>query len=130
MDWPGLTGRGDYPHGLVRRGRTGARARGEGGCTPATQSAASLISWNVHGDGEYAAKLLDDLRSGQLTGGEPVRDFVLLLRSRADKPQAGSRAQGGEARLATVPSGTSPTGAVSSVSPCFMPPRCGTTNRP
>lgn len=58
----------------------------------------AIISWNVHvGRGELA-RLLDDLRSGQLTGGEPVQDFVLLLQEAVRvQPQAGSRARGGEA---------------------------------
>jgi len=57
----------------------------------------AIISWNVHvGRGELA-RLLDDLRSGQLTGGEPVRDFVLLLQEAVRiQPLAGSRARGGE----------------------------------
>jgi endonuclease/exonuclease/phosphatase family metal-dependent hydrolase len=37
-----------------------------------------VISWNVHVGGGNLRALIDDLRSGQVTG-QPVRDFVLLL---------------------------------------------------
>jgi endonuclease/exonuclease/phosphatase family metal-dependent hydrolase len=39
----------------------------------------TFVSWNVHvGNGDVAS-FVRDLRSGQLTGGRPVRHFVLML---------------------------------------------------
>jgi endonuclease/exonuclease/phosphatase family metal-dependent hydrolase len=38
-----------------------------------------LVTWNTHGGGGELARLVSDLRSGALTGGSPVEDFVLLL---------------------------------------------------
>lgn len=38
-----------------------------------------VLSWNVHVGGGDLVALVDDIRSGRLTGGEPVRDFVVLL---------------------------------------------------
>ena len=52
-----------------------------------------IISWNVHVGGAHLAELLDDLRTGRLTEGVPVRHFVLLLqeayRSGLDSPPPG-----------------------------------------
>jgi endonuclease/exonuclease/phosphatase family metal-dependent hydrolase len=38
-----------------------------------------VISWNAHLAGGQLTDLIDDLRAGRLTGGTPVRHFVLLL---------------------------------------------------
>ena len=38
-----------------------------------------VVSWNVHVGGGDLRRLVSDLREGVLTGGEPVRHFVLLL---------------------------------------------------
>lgn len=57
----------------------------------------AVISWNVHlGRGDLA-RLLDELRSGQLTGGESVTDFVVLLQEavRVHAPST-ARSRGGE----------------------------------
>jgi endonuclease/exonuclease/phosphatase family metal-dependent hydrolase len=39
----------------------------------------AIVSWNVHVGGGDVPRLVEQLRSGALTGGTPVRDFVLLL---------------------------------------------------
>jgi endonuclease/exonuclease/phosphatase family metal-dependent hydrolase len=46
----------------------------------------AVVSWNTHVGGGDLAALVGDLRTGRLTGGRPVRDFVLLLQEvyRAD----------------------------------------------
>jgi endonuclease/exonuclease/phosphatase family metal-dependent hydrolase len=47
-----------------------------------------FVSWNVHvGNGDVPA-LVDDLRAGKLTGGRPVRHFVLLLQEALRSGQA------------------------------------------
>ena len=38
-----------------------------------------ILSWNAHVGGGDIVALVEALRSGRLTGGEPVRDFVVLL---------------------------------------------------
>jgi endonuclease/exonuclease/phosphatase family metal-dependent hydrolase len=38
-----------------------------------------VVSWNVHVGGGHLRELVDDLRAGRLTGGDPVDHFVLLL---------------------------------------------------
>jgi len=45
-----------------------------------------LISWNTHVGGGDVVRLVEDLRAGALTGGVPVRDFVLALQ---EVPRAG-----------------------------------------
>jgi endonuclease/exonuclease/phosphatase family metal-dependent hydrolase len=46
----------------------------------------AVVSWNTHVGGGDVVALVGDLRAGRLTGGRPVRDFVLLLQEvyRAD----------------------------------------------
>ena len=39
----------------------------------------TLLSWNVHVGGGDIIEIVKALRSGRLTGGEPVRDFVILV---------------------------------------------------
>jgi endonuclease/exonuclease/phosphatase family metal-dependent hydrolase len=39
----------------------------------------TLLSWNVHVGGGDIIEIVNALRSGRLTGGEPVRDFVVLV---------------------------------------------------
>jgi endonuclease/exonuclease/phosphatase family metal-dependent hydrolase len=57
----------------------------------------AIVSWNVHVGRGDLARLLDDLQSGRLTAGEPVRDFVLLLQEAVRvHPQVMSRSRGGE----------------------------------
>jgi endonuclease/exonuclease/phosphatase family metal-dependent hydrolase len=57
----------------------------------------AVISWNLHVGRGDLARLLVDLHSGRLTGGEPVRDFVLLLQEAVRvHPKAVSRSRGGE----------------------------------
>jgi endonuclease/exonuclease/phosphatase family metal-dependent hydrolase len=38
-----------------------------------------VVTWNVHVGGGDVPELIDSLRAGRLTGGAPVRDYVLLL---------------------------------------------------
>lgn len=38
-----------------------------------------IVSWNTHVGGADLSRFIQDLRSGKLTSGEPIRDFVLLL---------------------------------------------------
>ncbi|HET6763952.1 MAG TPA: endonuclease/exonuclease/phosphatase family protein [Longimicrobiaceae bacterium] len=38
-----------------------------------------VVSWNVHVGGGDVSRFVDSLRAGRLTGGVPVRHFVLLL---------------------------------------------------
>ena len=51
-----------------------------------------VVSWNVHVGGGNIGALVDDLRTGRLTGGEPAQSFVLLLqevyRSGKDVPSS------------------------------------------
>jgi endonuclease/exonuclease/phosphatase family metal-dependent hydrolase len=57
----------------------------------------AIVSWNVHAGRGDLARLLDDLQSGRLTGGEPVRDFVLLLQEAVRvHPYVMSRSRGGD----------------------------------
>jgi endonuclease/exonuclease/phosphatase family metal-dependent hydrolase len=39
----------------------------------------AIVSWNIHVDGGDLPALVSDLRAGRLTGGSPIRDFVVLL---------------------------------------------------
>jgi endonuclease/exonuclease/phosphatase family metal-dependent hydrolase len=52
----------------------------------------AIVSWNVHVGGGDVSRLVDELRAGGLSGGRPVRDFVLLLqevhRASAELPAA------------------------------------------
>jgi endonuclease/exonuclease/phosphatase family metal-dependent hydrolase len=52
-----------------------------------------LVSWNVHVGGAHLAEFINDLKAGKLTGGRPVRHFVLLLqeayRGGLDSPPTG-----------------------------------------
>ncbi len=57
----------------------------------------AVISWNTHVGRGDVGRLLDDLQSGRLTGGEPIHDFVLLLQEAVRvHPQVMSRSRGGE----------------------------------
>lgn len=47
--------------------------------TTSPADSVAVVTWNVHLDGGEARRLIGDLRSGRLTGGKPVRHFVLLL---------------------------------------------------
>jgi endonuclease/exonuclease/phosphatase family metal-dependent hydrolase len=47
----------------------------------------AVVSWNTHVGGGDVIGLVTDLRAGALTGGVPVRDFVLALQ---EVPRAGS----------------------------------------
>ena len=38
-----------------------------------------IVSWNTHVGGAHLNRFIQDLRSGELTSGEPIHDFVLLL---------------------------------------------------
>lgn len=38
-----------------------------------------IVSWNTHVGGADLSRFIQDLRSGRLTSGEPIHDFVLLL---------------------------------------------------
>jgi endonuclease/exonuclease/phosphatase family metal-dependent hydrolase len=62
---------------------------GEGG---ATVDSIAIVSWNVHVGGGDVSRLVEELRAGTLSGGRPVRDFVLLLqevhRASIDLPPA------------------------------------------
>ncbi len=54
-----------------------------------------IVTWNVHVGGGDVGRFVGDLRSGALTGGRPVGDFVLLLqeafRTGAAVPASASR---------------------------------------
>ncbi len=67
---------------IVRAARGGAAAPGTSAETSAAPSSAptlTLVAWNTHvGHGDLDL-LLRRLRAGELTGGVPVGDFVLLL---------------------------------------------------
>ena len=39
----------------------------------------AIVSWNTHVGGSDLGKLIKDLRSGRLSGGQPLEHFVLLL---------------------------------------------------
>ncbi|MDQ3606089.1 MAG: hypothetical protein M3418_07895 [Gemmatimonadota bacterium] len=45
-----------------------------------------VVSWNTHVGGGELERLVEDLREGRLTDGQPVRHFVLLLQ---EAPRAG-----------------------------------------
>jgi endonuclease/exonuclease/phosphatase family metal-dependent hydrolase len=59
--------------------------------TPRGRQHLAVISWNVHVGGGDLPALVDRMRAGALTGGEPIAHFVLLLqeafRSGLDVPQ-------------------------------------------
>jgi endonuclease/exonuclease/phosphatase family metal-dependent hydrolase len=62
----------------------------EDGEDAASLDSIAIVSWNVHVGGGDVSRLVDELRAGGLSGGRPVRDFVLLLqevhRESADLP--------------------------------------------
>lgn len=64
----------------------GAPALEPGPRTDEVADSVAVVSWNTHVGGGDLAALVGDLRAGRLTGGRPVRDFVLLLQEvyRAD----------------------------------------------
>ncbi len=65
-----------------------------------------VVSWNVHVGGGDIRRLVEDLRAGRLTGGQPVGAFVLLLqeayRSGSDLP-AVVAGEGVPRRIAPTP---------------------------
>ncbi len=67
-----------------------------------------VVSWTVHVGGGDIPRLVEDLRAGRLTGGRPVRQFVLLLqeayRSGPELP-ADPPAGAVPARIAPAPPG-------------------------
>jgi endonuclease/exonuclease/phosphatase family metal-dependent hydrolase len=62
---------------------------------PATVDSLAVMVWNTNVGAGQVGRLLQDLRSGAHTGGEPVEDFVLLLqevhREGPEVPMAPSR---------------------------------------
>ncbi len=81
LTWVSAAPEGDSADLTSWRGAVGPAVRlSPGGLTvapPADQLA--VVSWNVHVGGGDLIRLVTDLRSGELTGGTPVHDFVLLL---------------------------------------------------
>lgn len=61
-----------------------------GNSTDAAGNRLVIVSWNVHVGGGDVRALIEDLRTGRLTGGQPTQSFVLLLqevyRSGSDVP--------------------------------------------
>lgn len=80
----------------------------DGGLSPVLDSLV-VVTWNVHVGGGDLVRLVADLREGSLTGGRPVRDFVLLLqeahRSGPGVPEAAVRGSYPPRILERPPSG-------------------------
>ncbi|MEO6238994.1 MAG: endonuclease/exonuclease/phosphatase family protein [Vicinamibacterales bacterium] len=68
-----------------------------------------IVSWNTHVGAGDIDRLVDDLRRGTLTGGAPVRSFVLLLqevyRAGIDVPAAAAGADWASAQRPRNPQG-------------------------
>ena len=66
----------------------------------------AVVVWNTNVGAADVGRFLDDLRSGALSGGEPVRDFVLLLQETHREGSGVPEAPPAEARWAGRIGGT------------------------
>ncbi len=65
----------------------------------------AIVSWNVHIGGGDVPALVADLRKGALTGGRPVRNFILMLQ---EAYHTGAPPVDSAARAWAVPTGVQP----------------------